>query len=228
MKFLGTILIILASCAVSGIASAQGIPGDPQGNKFYAELHGGVTIASDSDLSDPAFSGAGITSAKSEFDTGFNVGGLLGYKFKNGLRVEGEYTYRQVGYNDISVCVSAGCASASGAGVNVGGDVGAHAIMANAFWEPRFGKLLPSIGGGVGVGIINSTLRVSYSGYSATSDESDTVFAYQAGAGLGYEFFPNIIASVDYRYWATSDPKFGSTTAEVSTHNITGGVRFQF
>ena len=219
--FMGTI----ALCVFAVNAKAQTIPGDPKADKFYAELYAGATIVPDSQLSNPAFSGADV---QAEFDTGFNFGGTLGYKMKNGLRIEGEYTYRRADFNDITACVSGSCTSASSLGIDVGGDLSMHAVMANAFWEPRFGNWLPSIGGGAGVGIIDATLKASAFGASSSDNESDTVFAYQAGAGIGYEFSPNIIALLDYRYWATQDPDLGGTKAEISTHNINIGIRYQF
>ncbi|MEO1082995.1 MAG: outer membrane beta-barrel protein [Acidobacteriota bacterium] len=178
---------------------------------------------SDSDLSDDDFDG---TSVNAEFKTGFNVGGILGYKFRNGLRLEGEYTYRRADIDEIT----ANGVSASSIGVDVGGDVSAHAAMANVFWEPRvFGNWLPSIGGGVGVGFVNAEVTVSSPEFAPESDDSsDTVFAYQAGAGLGYAFTDNVIGSIDYRYWATTDPNFDGTDAEIGTHNVSAGVRVQF
>jgi len=224
MKHFIMAFCVIPLCIYSSSVVAQTIPGDPNANTYYVEVHGGATFVQDSELTDPSFSGAGVSNVEATFDTGFNVGGLFGYKFSNGIRVEGEYTYRQADFDKLSACASGTCGSA-----NLDGDVSAHALMANMFWEPRFGNWLSSIGGGIGVGFVNASPSVNVPGFGTFSaDESDTVFAYQAGAGLGYPITNNVVVTVDYRYWATTDPDFNGTEAEIGTHNVSAGIRYGF
>ena len=202
-------------------AHAQEIPGDPKADNFYAGIHGGAVILQDSDLT-----GNGLSGVELEFDTGFGIGAFLGYKFKNAIRVEGEYTFRRNGVDDFTV----GGVSASGAGLGIDGDVDAHSFMGNVWWEPRVGgNWLPYLGGGVGVSIIKADVTASIPGFGTLSeDESDTVFTYQAGAGVGYAVTDRVVVSADYRFLGTSDPSFGVTEAEYRTHNFMVGVRGHF
>jgi opacity protein-like surface antigen len=228
MKVMRGALGAILFCAFAGTAGAQDLPGDPTAGSLYAGLQGGATMISDSELSSSGISGAGFSDVETEFSTGFNVGGILGFKMKNGLRFEGEYTYRQADIDDLTGCLGGACGSASTIGASVDGDVSAHSVMANMFWEPRFGNWLPSVGGGLGFAVVSADMTLNGGGASVTADDSDTVFAYQAGAGLGYAITDNIVASIDYRYWATTDPDFGGTEAEVGTHNINVGIRTYF
>lgn len=69
-------------------------------------------------------------------------------------------------------------------------------------------------------------------GLATNFDESETVFADQAAAGIGYRSTPTAILSAEYRYFGTTDPEFesrGTTTeTELSSHNFMAGVRFLF
>lgn len=189
------------------------------GNRFYIGIHGGAMIVEDSDVS------AGGASGTVEFDTGFAVGGIFGYKLAQGVRFEGEYTYRRAGAD--GACVAGlGCASASDETVD--GHVSAHAIMANVWYEPSFGRWLPYVGGGAGVGIVGYDADGTILGTPVEADDTDTVFAYQAGAGIGYELTENHMFSLGYRYWATTDPELDGAEAEVGTHSILAELRTTF
>jgi opacity protein-like surface antigen len=63
------------------------------------------------------------------------------------------------------------------------------------------------------------------------ADDSDTVFAWQIGGGLGWELNPNWGISLNYRWFSTSDPEFrdelgGDFSAEYSSHNLTAGLTY--
>jgi opacity protein-like surface antigen len=184
---------------------------------YYVGIHGGGLLVDDSDVSTSA------GSATIEFDPGFAVGGIFGYKTAIGVRIEGEYTYRRAGLDD--ACAGGTCLTSVG---SADGHVDAHAIMANAWYEPRFGSWRPYVGGGAGIGIVGYEATLSALGVSASDDGSDTVFAYQVGGGIGYELTANNIASVGYRYWATTDPDFDGAEAEVATHAIMVEIRNTF
>lgn len=134
----------------------------------------------------------------------------------------GDHTYRSSDVDD--VCISGmGCAST--AGVAVGGDVTAHALMANIWWEPDIGgRILPYAGGGIGVAFLNIDASAGGSGFSSDA----TAFAYQAGAGIGYAVTPDIVGYVDYRWWGTSDADFDGVDATIGSHNVTLGIRYHF
>lgn len=50
------------------------------------------------------------------------------------------------------------------------------------------------------------------------------VFAYQFGAGLGYEFDNGLRLSAQYRYFATADADFGPVEANVQSHDFLIGL----
>lgn len=196
------------------------LAGRADDTRFYAGIHGGLLLVQDSDIS-----GSSLVN-NVEFDPGFAVGGVFGYKMEQGVRLEAEYTYRRASADD--ACFNSVCASDL-TGLSADGSVDAHAIMANAWYEPRFGKWRPYIGGGAGLGILGVDVSGAVAGLGAFSySDTDTVFAYQGGAGVGYELTSNNIASIGYRYWATTDPKFSGVEAEVGTHTILLELRNTF
>ena len=61
-------------------------------------------------------------------------------------------------------------------------------------------------------------------------DESDddTVFAYQAGLGVGYALNDSITLDLKYVYFATQDADFDGVDVEIASHNIVFGIRYAF
>ena len=59
-------------------------------------------------------------------------------------------------------------------------------------------------------------------------DGSDTVFAWQFGAGVGYALTKQWTLDFKYRYFDTDKPDFDRAEAELSSHNFTLGIRFDF
>ena len=103
------------------------------------------------------------------------------------------------------------------------------AFMANVDYDFDTGsRWVPYVGGGLGVATISIDTESDQG--VPFADDSDTVFAYQVGAGLGYEFpleeGRSITVSLDWRYFATQDPTFkGDLTGtefdvEISGHDI--------
>lgn len=113
--------------------------------------------------------------------------------------------------------------------ITVNGNFSMLAFMANVDYDFDTGsRWVPYVGGGLGVATISiDTEDVDGNSFA---DDSDTVFAYQVGAGLGYEFpleeGRSITVSLDWRYFGTQDPTFKGdlTGAEfdvgISGHDI--------
>jgi opacity protein-like surface antigen len=174
----------------------------------------------------------------SDYGTGWLLRGEAGYAFANGLRVEGEIGYRQ---NDVTklridqdggLGRSLGLPPLNGAVLTTTGDESSLAFMANAWYDIRTGTpFTPYVGGGVGFS--RAAFNSLAAGGLTLVDDSDIVFAYQFGAGLAYAITPQLSATVDYRFFATSDPTFTdfegvSFSSEYQSHSITGGFRFTF
>ncbi len=105
------------------------------------------------------------------------------------------------------------------------GEITAFSLMTNVWYDFDLGEnspVTPFIGAGIGV----ANLAVNYSGHAVlpsnpayylstlgtfqnsitfATDTDDYVFAWQAGAGLSYEFGNGMSLSAQYRYFSTGD-----------------------
>ena len=182
----------------------------------YVSVAGGAVFLEDSDLDADALG----LSGEAEFDTGFGVWGAAGYGFDAfgaaTVRVEAEVAYRQNDVDTITV---------SGIGTGSGGDAEVYALsgMVNLAVDILTWSIVKPYAM-VGIGAANVTLESD----DLDVDEDDTVFAYQAGAGLGFAVTERITLFGGYRYFATADPEFEGVDAEYGSHNIEAGVRFEF
>ncbi len=199
---------------------------------------------------------------------GFAVRGMAGYAFPSGFRVEAEIDYRRHGIDQMDVKSPGGLVKLAVDGAiargdlpqgteyarirsaqrgsfdeavkgkqSIDGDFSMLAFMANVDYDFDTGsRWVPYIGGGLGVASISvdaeNTMGISL------SDDSDTVMAYQVGAGIGYEFpLPegrSITVSLDWRYFGTQDPTFkgdvseGDFDATIRGHDVGIGVIYGF
>ena len=239
-------LFLLA--ALMGIAvPSAGQAGHANYGGAYTSLYGGASLLKDADNTGPPFvAGFPDTSVESSFDTGFVVGGTIGHASSSGIwhmRLEADLNYRQHDLDDLTVTSDGGLGfllglppldglSASSLGLDVGGDVSTFGALVNAWLDFDIGgSLMPYLGGGLGIADI-SLDEISVAGIEIV-DDSDTVFAYQLGAGLGWIVNPDIVVSLDYRWFATEDPTFehvlgGEFESEYSNHNFMLGLRIRF
>ncbi len=233
---------------------------------FTVGARGAIYLLGDSDFSSPAGEYGPLSGTASD-GGGYNFSFLLGYDFGNGLRLEAEAGYVHSCIDEIDVKEPGGlvCLAGGGEGCDVydnlppehqkavgeqakgkqkiDGGVSAFAFMINAYYDLNTdGKLVPYVGAGLGV--LNVSLDSKSVGSPAHGtvliDDSDSVFAYQVGAGLGYRIGglgdgSDMTLSVDYRYLASfEDPEFigeltGDTVeAEYSGHYLGGGIRLTF
>ncbi len=218
MRYLVFGMAAVAAVLLPASVSAQSYEDTMKG--LYFDLRGGLTSLSDSDLSE-----AGVT-GEAEFDNGYGIEGAVGYAHHSGFRGELALGYRNNDFDDVSV---AGV-SASGSGVNVGGQVESLSIMGNGYYAFDLGAgFKPFIGAGIGVAFLEAEVELSHPSFGTiTESDDDTVFAYQGIAGVEYEIptdSATIALGVRYSYFATTDPDFGGIEAEYGTHNIMVGVR---
>lgn len=203
---------------------------------FYVSGHAGAVFLNESDNTDQ--SGVHVPT---DFDTGFGVGGALGYDFPNNFRVEGEITYRESDVDTVDVSEVAGPGDLDGRG-----DVSAIAFMANVYYDIDIDQpVTPYIGVGIGAAVVSAndvalaTAPPSIPGLQLTDDD-DTVFAYQVIAGIGYDVTENLTLTLEYRFFGTQDaeldidrrvgfPVSGTTfDVEYQSHNVIIGARFSF
>lgn len=171
----------------------------------------------------PGF-GTGITLAEISFDSGIGFAGGFGHAYGNGLRTEVELAYRK---NDLDKIAGRGPFAGLGS-TPLNGDISSLALMINGFYDFDLGlPVTPFAGAGLGFA------RVSIDSDWLGVDSSDTVFAYQLGAGVAFALNPQVNLDLQYRFFATLDPELKSTSGdrfdtEYMTHNVMLGLRYSF
>lgn len=218
------ILIALASISILGIpAISSATPPRPGG---YLAGFLGVNFPRDTDVSTYDYAFDERYDDDVEFDPGIAVGGAVGYDY-GFLRLEGEISYRHAEIDTVTDVPS-------GVAYNgVDGDFGALAFMANAFFDLHNNSpITPYWGGGVGFAVLSASDVTSAEGLLYEEGE-DTVFAYQAGAGVEIALNPFISLDLGYRYFGTAkgtidDDSDLSTKFKLESHNALMGVRVKF
>jgi len=242
----------LAALAVGAMALGLASNANAQAG-WYVSPEGGVVFMQDP-TTDLTFTNRSITNFgsilnagslppggdpqfKANMDTGWAAGLAAGYSglFIPQFRAEAEIVYRDNSVNKITEspavapCFSKGCPGT--------GDVSSLAFMANGYYDIlNSSAFTPYIGGGVGVAEVSGNSVGITSPVHFTFSKSDWEFAYQGIAGVRYSFDPNWSVSVDYRYFATLDPKFTvsiggtnhSQSTQYHTNNIMLGLAYHF
>jgi opacity protein-like surface antigen len=214
-------LLAPAALALTIVASPVvaldfGLPSD---YGYYGALQMGLSIPSDIDLDF-----GNDTSTKMSVDTGLSVAGALGFRPLSWVRVEGE-----VGH------FSGELDAANNT------DTSVTSYMANAFaeWENTSG-FTPYAGVGLGAATVSADGRETYSysgtNYTFSTDDSDTVFAWQAAFGVDYRFTNTLSADLGWRYISMNDASLSTTIngssvpvdAGMSANLIRMGMRYMF
>jgi len=185
---------------------------------YYGSVNAGITFVSDSDVAyyEPFLIGV----EEWEYDAGYNFGLAFGYMMEN-VRVEGEVSY---GSNEVD--------SVDGISVPSGYSIETSLLnfLVNGYYDIRTGSALtPYLTAGIGFSRVVADINLA----PIIDDEyDDTVFAYQVGAGVGYAMNETMTLDFMYRFLGTADPEFsypgGTAEAEVSSHNLTVGLRMTF
>jgi OOP family OmpA-OmpF porin len=134
---------------------------------------------------------------------------MLGYATESGLRPEFELDVR---HNGVRSFRTQGATTSS-----VDGSTAREAGMVNLWYDFHGNgvgrRWSPYLGAGAGVG----RLVVDHLGESGNpvADGVRRVFAYQAGAGVGYALTPRLSLSADYRFLETTRSYFSGPSGEV-------------
>lgn len=193
--------------AVAAFALTAAIPAHAQDDwrkGLYIKGGAGWNHVEDTDV------GAGLDA---EFDEGYNLTGAVGYDYGD-LRSEIEITYRD---NDLDSVT--GLADASG-------EVNSTAFMLNGYYDIPMGSVVtPYVGAGVGVAHVNAEDFTA--GGASIADEDDTVFAYQAMAGVEMNVAPQVDLYTEYKYFGTDDVDLGGgSELENRNHTVMAGVKY--
>jgi opacity protein-like surface antigen len=232
----GLALIVL----LSGAASAQETADDAEkapGAKaeqafdrnfdkgFYVELRGGLTK-----LDDPKADYRGDSGGAS-FDTGWLLGGAVGYALDLGWRFEIETVYRENVNDDLDL--------PSGQ-EDLEGEFSAFTVMLNVYYDIDLSKAAsetfetarfkPFVGAGFGLA------RIDFEGTApsiGSIDKYDPVPAYQFMVGFNYWITPQVSANLRFAVLGTQDPGFEDAEGnelelEYVSKALMAGVRYRF
>lgn len=193
----------------------------------YLSANVGVTLLSNSDVSDSAL--PGVTTVLSQdteeettvlsYDAGMKFGAAIGYRYGNG-RIEGELSYQR---NDLDET------SYFGFGFDSTGDVEGTAFLLNGYYDfSNTTAFTPYLSAGLGYAKVElNDYNISGSGLPNFSGD-DSVFAYQVGLGVGYAVTDKVTLDAKYRYFATEDIELGISELEIASNDFIVGVRYNF
>jgi OmpA-OmpF porin, OOP family len=107
-------------------------------------------------------------------------------------------------------------------------------LMANAYLDFPIGmQITPYVGAGIGAAHIRARNVAAPVFFSRTND-SDTVLAYQAMAGIGFQVAPQVHLTAGYRFFETGRPGFTDDIGgsyrinRPRAHLLEAGVRVEF
>lgn len=210
--------MIAKAALACGLLLSSVVAANAGENAWYVSGAGGMSFFNDADNS---LSGG---SFEASYNPGFAFVAAGGRQFDFGLRVEGEIGYRQASVDTVKFSGATGSLDGSG-------HSSALSFMANGLYDFDLGsRFKPYLGGGIGFANVSANNIKALN--TTLVDDSAVVFAYQAIGGLGYAVTPQFTAFVEYRYFATSNPKFsqagGTVESEFQTNNVMLGVRYAF
>jgi len=228
MKNRFIVFAVLIILAIPTICSA--IPPRPG---QYVSGFLGLTVLKDTDATSFQFGpGATTFNDRIEFDPGINIGGTFGFDF-GFLRLEGELSYKNGEMSTITEQIS------QTRFTNVDGRLGALAMMLNAFLDLHNETMVtPYFGGGVGFASLH--LSDTFGTDTTTGirtelyrSDNDTVFAYQAGAGMEIALTRRLTLDLGYRYFVTEKANFNknsslTTDMKFESQNVSVGLRMKF
>ena len=158
-------------------------------------------------------------------------GGLaaVGYSVTERLRGEVELGYRVVNANEIDGWTGA----YDNAPLAVAGGFRTWSAMLNAYCRFSEGGLVPYVGAGVGVArhhvqMKSRTLKIGDKSGQFTFDGNNTVFAWQAMAGVAQPLAENVELRLGYRFFQTQPRRYGPDKLGYTTHNLEVGLAFEF
>ncbi len=206
-RLFGTSAVLLCS---------TGLPLAAQANDgWYLGLEGGANFVDEQNFKiyHPDGGGAvadGTSIGQVELKTGWIGGLVFGKALSSGLRPELEVAWRQNDLDSIHIepaGLLSGLLTPNGQDPDgVKGRENALTAMANLWFDfNKNGRFHPYIGGGIGA----ARVAMENGGYDGQDffDDHDTVFAYQGGAGFGFDLSPHWTLSLDYRHLETDRSK---------------------
>ncbi len=204
--------ICCAGVMMPALSSAQEAAEGDAGH-IYVEPRVGLSLYEDGDVTTPGFPEVTV-----EYDTGWVVGGAVGYAFDFGLRGEVDLGYRKADVKE---------GKSGGQILPASGSLSVFNALANLVYEVDFNRVAgdggnpspvrPFVGGGLGAAVVDDD-----------DGDNDTVFAYQAIAGVAWHVSPSWALTATYTYFGTDDAKLDDSDLSYSSHNFMAGIRLKF
>ncbi len=215
--------------AVALATTALSTPALARDNAWYVGIEGGAMIVEDIDFT-LADTNTQVLSTDSDY--GWDVDGIVGYDF-GAFRLEAEVGYRRAAAEEHQTSVAlAGIPAGIYGDDRAFGRASALSFMLNGLLD--FGPddgVQGFVGGGAGVA------RVKYEQYGIAPvtllDDSDTVFAWQALAGVRAPLSENVDVSLKYRFFNADSVTVQANNGALldsrfRSHSLLGGVTFNF
>lgn len=184
------IVVVLSIVLASATGSARA-------QSFYIGAQGGYNDLFDAELNEDCWLFTCTSEGTAIFDEGHAIGGVVGFEMPLGVRIEGEFTYRENRFQSI------GWVDASRA---TSGDVRSQTVMANLYYDFGIGPLRPYLGGGGGVMFVEFDDVRDANGPLFSGER--TLLAGQVIAGVGISPLPNTTIYLDYRALFAEDANF--------------------
>jgi outer membrane immunogenic protein len=193
----------------------------------YLGASGGISILHDSDskgagatpsnqvVTGPFRNQGGVVPSTTSYDASgtFNVFG--GYAFGNGLRIEGEFGYKNADVSKFEVTVlrSVGVQDS---------DITVKSYMVNSYFDFKNKSVVtPFLG--VGLGLLDGEFR------TGTVTNSANAIGYQLTAGVGFKAAEHIFIDLSYRFQGAADDfTVNGVDTTYGSSNILAGLRYQF
>ena len=217
-------------------STALATPALARDKAWYVGVEGGAMIVEDIDYSIVGTATTRSGTGTVDHDYGYDVDGVIGYDF-GAFRLETEVGYRSATVdayrtNGAAVPVSGTAQLPAGNYTNFGGRTSALSFMVNGLLD--FGPddgLQGFVGGGAGVARVKA--RIDPTNSYRLLDDSDTVFAWQALAGIRAPLSDNIDVSLKYRFFNADnvrllDARGSSYDGRFRSHSLLGGVTYNF
>ncbi|NLS29326.1 Outer membrane protein [Sphingomonas sp. S2M10] len=215
--------------------TALSTPAFARDDAWYVGVEGGAMLVEDIHFD----VGASQDAVTQNNHAGYDVGGEIGYDF-GPFRAEAEVSYRRSRVDSARSSIptailfanGATGTTAAGSYEEASGSTSALSFMVNGLLD--FGDdngLQGFVGGGAGVARIKNRLRMA--GAADVLNDSDTVFAWQALAGVRAPINDKVDVSLKYRFFNAPDVKLvdiggNQWKGRYRSHSLLVGLTYNF